>query len=211
MARIIGCRDLHYAILDSDTVNGEATYSEVKKIPSLINISISDTVEQSKFYSDDSIEQNFSKTAGKEVEIELGYITNELEADLTGKTYDSNGILIQKSDDSAPEIAIMFRAPKSKNGAFRYLTLFKGTLSRTESEYATQEDGVESSTVKLTGVFISLASNGIIGATADSDDTKTAAAIAKWFKDVYIPGKEDSSVRAIESKDSKKKEVNLEK
>lgn len=184
MARIIGCRDLHYAILKTDKVGGKATYDEVKKIPSLINISISDTVEQSKFYSDDQIEQNFSKTAGKEVEIELGYITNELEADLTGKTYTEDGVLIQKSDDTAPEIAIMFRAPKSKNGAFRYLKLFKGTLSRTESEYATQEDGVESSTVKLTGVFISLASNSAMGETVDSDDVGTEAVIAKWFTEV---------------------------
>lgn len=185
MARIIGCRDLHIAKLVADPVGGEPVYEEPVKVPSLINISISDTVEQSKFYSDDTIEQSFNKTSGKEVNIELGYITNELEALITGKEIDENGVLIQSSDNAPIEVALLFRAPKSKDGAFRYLCLYRGTLSRTESEFNTQEDSVESSTVSLTGTFIPLLSNGQIAATADSDDEQTAEAIASWFTTVY--------------------------
>ena len=185
MSRIIGCRDLHIAPLVSDTVGGQATYGNVARVPSLINISITDSVEQNKFYSDDSVEQSFSKTSGKEVTVELGYITNEIEALITGKEVDENGVLIQKSSDAPKEIALMFRAPKSKGGAFRYICLYKGTLARTESEYATQEDGVESSNVTLTGTFIPLLSNGLMSATADSDDSNTEESVAAWFTTVY--------------------------
>ena len=166
MSRIIGCRNLHIAKLLTDNAEG-ATWDTPVKVPSLVNLSISDTVEQSKFYSDDIVEQAFSKTSGKEVTIELGYMTNELEALVTGKEY-RDGVLVQKGDDTPPELAIMFQAPKSKGG-FRYMCLFKGSLARTESEYATQEDSVESATVTLTGTFIPLTFNGEMASTVDSD------------------------------------------
>lgn len=185
MSRIIGCRDLHVVPLVSDVISGTSTYGTPVRVPSLINISITDSVEQNKFYSDDSIEQAFSKTSGKDVTIELGYITNELEALITGKKIDENGVLIQSDSDAPSEVALLFRAPKSKGGAFRYICLYKGTLSRTESEYATQEDGVESSNVTLTGTFISLLSNGKMSAVADSDDEGTETSVQNWFTKVY--------------------------
>lgn len=185
MSRIIGCRDLHIAQLVKDVSGVGATYKAPVKVPSLISISISDSVEQNKFYSDDSVEQSFSKTSGKEVSIELGYITNELEAMITGKEVDESGVLVQTDSDAPAEIALLFRAPKSKGGDFRYICLYKGTLSRTESEYKTQEDGVDSSNVTLTGTFISLLSNGQMSAIADSDDEGTETAIEEWFTKVY--------------------------
>lgn len=185
MSRIIGCRDLHIAPLVSDPISGKPTYKTPTRVPSLVSINITDTVESSKFYSDDTVEQAFNKTSGKEVTIELGYITNELEALITGKKVDEKGVLIQSSNSSPTELAIMFRAPKSKDSAFRYICLYKGTLSRTEAEYATQEDGVESSTVTLTGTFMPLVCNSNMAAVADSDDLKAATAIEAWFTTVY--------------------------
>lgn len=185
MSRIIGCRDLHIVPLVTDAAGGTPTYGAPTRVPSLINISITDSVEQNKFYSDDSVEQAFSKTSGKDVTIELGYITNKLEALITGKKIDEHGVLVQSDSDAPAEVALLFRAPKSKGGAFRYICLYKGTLSRTESEYATQEDGVESSNVTLTGTFISLLSNGKMSAVADSDDDGTKDSVDNWFTKVY--------------------------
>ena len=194
MSRIVGVRDLYVAKLKTDNSEG-ATWDTPIRVPSLVSLSISDTVEQSKFYSDDTVEQSFSKTSSKEVTIELGYLTTDLESIITGKEYEE-GILLQGGDDAPPEIAIMFRSPKSKGG-FRYSCLYKGSLARTESEYATQEDTIESSTVTLTGTFISLAFNNKMGATADTDTvftddangTKAQALKAKidnWFTAVPL-------------------------
>lgn len=186
MSRIIGCRDLHIAELVEDLAGQTlAKFKTPVRIPSLISISITDSVEQNKFFSDDSVEQAFSKTSSKEVTIELGYITNEIEALITGKTIDASGVLVQKSDDTPTEIALLFRAPKSKDGAFRYLCLYKGTLTRNESEYATQEEGIESSNITLTGTFVPLLCNGKMASIADSNDTGTETAIGEWFTKVY--------------------------
>lgn len=186
MARIIGCRDLHIAKLTEDVSDGvTAKYDAPVAVPSLVSMKIKDNVEQSKFFSDDTVEQTFSKTSGKEVTIELGYLSNELEALITGKTVDANGVLVQSGDDMPKEVALLFRAPKSSSGDFRYICLYKGTLARTESEYNTQEEGVESSNVTLTGVFSPLISTGEMAAIADSDDIGTTESIAAWFTTVY--------------------------
>ena len=184
MSRIIGCRDLHIAELVTDA-GEKPTYKTPVKVPSLISVSITDSVEQSKFFSDDSVEQAFSKTSGKEVTIELGYLTNDLEARITGKEVDESGFLLQSGSDAPKEVALLFRAPKSKGNAFRYLCLYKGTLARTESEYTTQEEGVECSNVTWTGTLVPLLSTGRMAAVADSDDELTSEAVNAWFKTVY--------------------------
>lgn len=186
MSRIIGCRDLHIAELVTDSLSGGTpTYKTPIRIPSLVGVSISDAIEQGKFYSDDTVEQTFSKTSSKEVTIELGYLTNEVEALLTGKTVDSKGVLVQKDVDTPKEVALMFRAPKSKGGAFRYVCLFKGTLIKGESEFATQEDSIDPSNITLTGTFIPLLCNSSLSAVADSDDDIAAEAAENWFTSVY--------------------------
>lgn len=187
MSRIIGCRDLHIAKLTKDDVGTlKPKYETMIRVPSLINIGIKDKVESSNFYSDDTIEQAFNKTSDKEVDIELGYLSTELEALINGRTINADGVMEQKGDDASTEVALLFRAPKSKGGAFRYVCLYKGTLSNTDASYDTQEDKVKSANVKLKGTFIPLTCNGKFSAIADSDDTGLAAnIIADWFTEVY--------------------------
>lgn len=184
MSRIIGCRDLHIAELLTDPATGKPTYGTPKRVPSLISVSVSDTVEQVNFYSDDTVEQTSSKTSSKTVTIELGYLSNELESEITGKTFGTDGVLIQGASDAPKELALLFRAPKSKNGDFRYVCLYKGTLNRTENQYDTQEDIVESANITLTGTFIPCLSNGRMSAVADSEDSD-GTVISGWFTSVY--------------------------
>ena len=67
-----------------------------------------------------------------------------------------------------PELALIFEAPKS-NGASRYGVLYKGVFAIDGESYATQEDSVESQTVKLKGVFMPLVYNGKPSAKLDTD------------------------------------------
>lgn len=193
MSRIIGCQGLHIAEVTKDDATG-ATWGTPVKVPSLISIDIQDNSENVTFYSDDTVEQVVPSFAGKEVTIELGHITNELEAMISGNEY-ANGVFTQNANATGKEFALMFKAPKSKGGAFQYVCLYKGVLARTESNYKTKEDGVESSNVTLEGVFMPLQSNGRVAIKADSDDTGNTALIAKWFTQVPVV----SDVLAVKS------------
>ena len=120
MARIIGVNSLHIAEVTSDTVSG-TEFGTPKAVPSLISIDINDNTDSVTFYSDDTTEQVINAFAGKEVTITLGYISNELEAELSGNTY-KNGVFIQNSNSETKNYAIMFRAPLSKGG-YQYVCL----------------------------------------------------------------------------------------
>lgn len=189
MARIIGVNSLHIAEVTSDTVSG-TEFGTPKAVPSLMSIDINDNTESVKFYSDDTTEQVINAFAGKEVTITLGYISNELEAELGGNTY-KNGVFIQNANNETKNYAIMFRAPLSKGG-YQYVCLYKGVLARTESNYATKEDSVEGQTVTLTGVFMPLQSSGDVAIKANSTDTGNEALISKWFTQVPVVSGERS-------------------
>lgn len=184
MSRIIGCQGLHIAEVTKDDVAG-STWGTPVPVPSLISIDIADNSENVTFYSDDTVEQVIPSFTGKEITVTLGHISNELEAMISGNTYE-NGVFTQNANATAKEFALMFKAPKSKNGAFQYVCLYKGVLARTESNYKTKEDSVESSDVTLEGVFMPLQSNGKVAIKADSDDESPSALIGTWFTKVPV-------------------------
>ncbi len=193
MARIIGLKNLHYAVLKSDTKE-KVEYETPVKLESAINLDIQDNTEQVTFYSDDKVEQVINAFTGKEVTLELGYLPNDLEAKITGNTYNTTtGMFSQDSNAVAPELALIFEAPKS-NGASRYGVLYKGVFAIDGESYATQEDSVESQTVKLKGVFMPLVYNGKPSAKLDTDcEASDTTAKTNWFKKVIIEGLNDTA------------------
>lgn len=184
MSRIIGCESLFLAPVTKDDATG-TTFGAPKSVPSLISIDISDQTDNVTFYSDDRVEQVIPSFTGKEVTIELGYLTNELEGMISGNDF-TDGVLTQTTVSNAGEFALMFRAPKSRGGAFSYVCLYKGVLSKEESKYKGKEDKMESSNVTLKGVFMPLVSNGKVSIKADSDDASPSPLIKTWFDKVPV-------------------------
>lgn len=181
MSRIIGCQQLHIAEVTKDDTSG-VTFGNPEAVPSLISIEITDNTENVTFYSDDQIEQVIPAYSGKEVTIELGYLSNELEAKISGNSY-ANGVFVQNKDAVAKEFAILFRAPLSKGG-FQYVCLYKGVLSRESSNYKGKEESIESSNVVLNGIFMPLANNGMVSAKANDTEEGAQEVTKAWFQKV---------------------------
>ena len=199
MSRIIGCKNLHIAEVTKDDASG-TTWGTPEPVKSLISISITDQKENVTFYSDDSIEEVLPSFSGKEVTIELGYLTPEIEAKISGNTY-NKGLFTQSANATAKEFAILFEAPLSKGGT-RKVCLYKGVLAKDESAYQGKQESVESSNVTLTGVFMPLQSNGLVEIKADSNDTNLTSAeqqvVKTWF--TKVPEVPSSSYSAKEVK-----------
>lgn len=185
MSRIIGCRNLHLAEVLTDTAEG-STWGSPTPVKSLISISITDQKENVTFYSDDTIEEVLPSFSGKEVSIELGYLTPEVEAMISGNTYEK-GLFTQSANATAKNYALLFEAPLSKGGT-RKVCLYKGVLSKDESAYTGKGESIESSNVTLTGVFMPLQSNGLVEIKADSNDSalteQEQEVVNNWFTKV---------------------------
>lgn len=202
MSRIIGCRNLHLAEVTQDTAEG-TTWGTPTPVKSLISISITDQKENVTFYSDDSIEEVIPSFSGKEVSIELGYLTPEVEAMISGNTYEK-GLFTQSANATAKEFALLFEAPLSKGGT-RKVCLYKGVLAKDESSYQGKAESVESSNVTLSGIFMPLQSNGLVEIKADSNDSALTAqeqqVVTNWFKKVpEVPVADELAVRTVKSK-----------
>lgn len=198
MSRIIGVQSLYLAKLKKDVAGSAPSYEEPFAVPSLTALEINDNSEQTTWYSDDTIEQVLPTFAGKEVSIELGYLSNELEAKIMGYEY-RDGVITQTTDATAPEFAMMFKAPKSKGG-FQYVCLYRGVLAKSESSYKTKEDNIESSGAKLEGKFMALSSNGKVAIKVDTDqelEPATQELVTNWFK--TVPVQADAEMRVAKT------------
>lgn len=196
MSRIIGCKNLHLAPVTKDDATG-TTWGSPVAVKSLISISITDQKENVTFYSDDTIEEVIPSFAGKEVSLELGYLTPEVEAMISGNTYEK-GLFTQSANATAKEFALLFEAPLSKGGT-RKVCLYKGVLAKDESSYQGKGESVESSNVTLSGVFMPLQSNGLVEIKADSNDENLTATeqqiVTNWFKTVPEVSKATRAVK----------------
>ena len=183
--RIIGVKGLHIAEVLTDTAS-ETTWGTPVAVPSLISIDISDQKENVTFYSDDAIEQVIPAFSGKEVTIELGYLTHEIESMISGNEY-VEGVYVQKSDALSKNYALLFKAPLSTGGE-RFVCLYKGVLAKDESSYQGKGESIESSNVTLTGVFMPLQSNSAVEIKLDSTDSNLTAKqktmMTNWFTTV---------------------------
>lgn len=187
MARIIGCKGLHIAEVLTDTLTS-TTWGTPVPVPSLVSISVTDQKENVTFYSDDSIEQVIPAFSGKEVSIELGYLTPEIEAMISGNTY-KDGVYVQKGDAIAKEYALLFKAPLSRGGD-RLVCLYKGVLAKDEASYQTKQESIESSNVTISGVFMPLQSTNEVEIKLDTQDENLTAKQKQlantWFTKVPV-------------------------
>lgn len=182
MPRQIGLRDIHIALLQTDT-ESETTYDAVEKLERAITAKLTPKSSSEKVYSDDEVEEVLAKFDSCDIEIETNQLTLKSRAKLQGATL-INGELVEKSTDIPPEVAVGFRSKKS-NGKYKYVWLLKGKFELAEDEYSTETDKIESKTPKLKGTFYSRKSDNAWRLTLDEDEAGTSTTrVADWFKQV---------------------------
>ena len=196
MSRIIGCKNLHIAELTKDDATG-VQWKTPEPVKSLISISIADQKENVTFYSDDTVEEVIPTFGSKEVSIELGYLTPEVEAMISGNTYE-DGVYTQSANATAKEFALLFSAPLSKGGE-RRVCLFKGVLGRDESAYQGKAESVESSNVTLSGIFMPLQYDGTVERRVDTSDAQLTGE-GKTLSDAWFTTVPHSSAKALSAK-----------
>lgn len=196
MSRIIGCKNLHIAELIKDDATG-VEWKAPTPVKSLISISITDQKENVTFYSDDTVEEVIPTFGSKEVSIELGYLTPEIEAMISGNTYE-NGVYTQSANATGKEFALLFSAPLSKGGE-RKVCLFKGVLGRDESAYQGKTESVESSNVSLSGIFMPLQYDGTVERRVETSDAQLSGE-GKALSDAWFTAVPHSSAKAFTAK-----------
>lgn len=175
----VGLQDIYYAKVIKDDVTG-TEYGTPKALLPAITANVTPTVESATLHGNDG--PIVTANALSEIEVEIGVANLDLEqsADILGSTINADGLLIDNSDDQAPEIALGFRRSMS-DGSFIYTWLLKGKFSLPAEEATTKQGEIEFQTPTITGTFLKRLSDGHWRVRADSRNPDSAAAIAAWF------------------------------
>ena len=182
----IGLRDVHYALLTADEPGGSATYAAPVKVVGAISANINPNTSSSTLFADDGPYDAAATMGEISLELNLADIPDKTQAVWLGHTY-KNGMLIKKSTDVPPWLALGYRSLKS-NGAYRYVWLVKGKFAALEEEYGTKGDSVEFKTPTINGSFVKRDSDDVWEIKADSDAESPSSAIATWFTALPTPG-----------------------
>lgn len=175
----IGLRDVYYAKLLTDPVDGTPTYETPKHIAGAISANVNPNSSSATLFADDGPSDTAATLGEISLELNMKDLDLATQAELLGHTLD-NGVLKKKGADVPPWVAVGFRTLKS-NGSYRYYWLNKGKFATPEEDLQTKGDSIEFQTPTITGSFVKRDSDDEWQRQADSDDTESATAITKWF------------------------------
>ena len=175
----VGLNSLYYAVLASDTPLA-ATYNSPVAIAGAINAKISPKSNTETLYCDDGPDETVTSLGEIDVEFETKDIDLNTQAVLLGHSV-TGGVLIKKSTDTAPYVALGFKSKKS-NGSYRYVWLYKGKFALQEQEYQTAEDKPKFQTPKIKGTFIKRTFDNAWQKIGDEDHPDWAVSTGiNWF------------------------------
>jgi phi13 family phage major tail protein len=180
---LTGLEYLHYAKMSADTTSA-ATYATPKLIAGAINAKITPKVNSEVQWADNRVYAKASNLETVDVELEISEIPLDILCELLGHTM-VNGVMISKSTDQAPEVAIGFVSQK-KNKKKRFVWLYKGTFEIPTDENHTEEGKPKIASDKIRGTFVARNFDKAWRAIADEDAVNYTATIGNnWFTKVY--------------------------
>ena len=182
---LIGLKNAVYAIMTQDTAIG-VSYQAPKPLADAMDAKRTPKTNSEVIYADDGPSEVITVLAETTLELGVKYLTLEAKADLQGHSI-LGGILIKKSTDIPPYVAIGFKNRKS-NGKYVYVWLLKGKFDELETENQTLEAKANPKYPKLKGMFIKRTYDDIWEREADEDSLTYAPTIAaNWFTAVENP------------------------
>lgn len=182
MARQIGLKDIHIAILTKDDSTG-VTYSSPEKLERAISAKLSPKSNSENIYSDDTVEDIITAFEGIDVEVEINQLSLQSRAKLQGAKV-VKGVLIENKEDIPPTIALGFKSKKN-SGKYRYIWLLKGKFELASDEYDTEGEKPKPQSAKLKGQFFPRDSDGNYRFIADEDmEGIDTTILNSWFTTV---------------------------
>ncbi|MDK2918987.1 MAG: hypothetical protein PWQ37_1720 [Candidatus Petromonas sp.] len=182
MARQIGLRDIHIAILTQDDNLG-VTYDTPVKLERAISAKLTPKLSSENIYSDDTVEDVITAFEGVDVEIEVNQLSLDSRAKLQGAKV-VKGVLIESKEDIPPTLALGFKSKKN-NGKYRYVWLLKGKFELASDEYDTEAERPQPKSAKLKGTFFARDYDGNFRFIADEDQAGVDQTIIDgWFTSV---------------------------
>lgn len=184
----IGLEKLYYALVTKDD-DADLTYETPVYLPGVKEISVNPTAQTTKLYAENKLWEQESAIDEIQASIDLADLSNKESAVLLGQTVATEGGIFASDGDSAPYVALLYKANKSNKQA-RYQVLYKGKFSLPQETSKTKEGQTEFQTPKMSAIFQPTINNGNWKYQVDTDDPDCPVGIdTSFFTSVIIPTK----------------------
>lgn len=193
----IGLKNLVYAIMSS-TDDGATVpvYNTPVKIAEAITAKISPKMTTDPIWADDAPAELIQVTGQIDVEFAVKDVPLSVQAALLGNTITA-GVLIRKTTDIAPYVAIGYKAKKS-NGKYRYVWIYKGKFEVPEQNNETLADKAKAINPTLKGTFVKRLYDDAWQKIADEDETGYVSTTGtNWFN--YVDNSSDITPPTVSS------------
>lgn len=175
-------KNVHAAILTKGD-DGTFTYATPQAIPGAVSISLDAEGESSPFYADGIVYFRSTVNNGYSGDLEIALIPEWFRTDILQEAKDSNGVLIERSDNTeSVYFALLFEFDGDVN-AIRHV-LYNCTASRPSIESETKEDTIEPGTETLS-LTADPREDGLV--KSRTGDMTSEAIYAGWYASVYTP------------------------
>lgn len=177
---LYGIRKVYASLLTES--DGVITYGTPFALEGATGFSPEPQGEKVTFYADNKIYFRKDVNNGYEGELTLAVLPEDFLTQIMGRTVDSNGAVVENSDDSQARFALMFEAEGDpKNRRYVY---WDCTASRPTREHSTTEESLEVGTESITITIAPRSTDNAVGAYMELTDDN-ASSYNAWFTTVY--------------------------
>ena len=176
-----GLSNCYYAPI-TDTTGGVYTYGTPVAIPGAVNLSLSPSGDTNDFYADNIIYFTSTANQGYEGDLEIAMIPDSFRTAILGENIDTNGALIETSEDTNTGFAFGFQIEGDKAG--RRFWYYNCSVSRPANNGATIESSITPQTDTLTMKAMPRSGDKAVRVFLEKTDDNTAV-YNSFFDSVY--------------------------
>jgi len=179
-----GLDKVHIAFLTDDTT---PTWETPVAIPGAVRFSPEPQGEETTFYADNGPYFTYTSNNGYTAELEMANLPDDVLAEMLGWEIDANGMLVETTDGTPKEFALMGQIlGDKKNRRFVY---YRCKASRPTAEHNTRGESVEptTQTLNITILPIEIGGKNVVRGVIELNDTNQAIYDA-FFSTVTVPG-----------------------
>lgn len=187
----IGLDKPYFSIITEDA-NGQETYGTPKVMAKAIQADLTVNNATASLYADDGVDESVDEFTSGTLSLGLNDLASTVAAELLGARVDTNGVLVNSTNDIAPYVAVGFRARKA-NGKYRYFWLYRVKFGVPATKLATKGESITFQTPTIEGTVMrrnkpdTQDKHPWKTEVTDGDTGVSAATISGWFSAVYEP------------------------
>ena len=177
-----GLKNVHFAKMIVSEEDGSISYAKPVRIPGAVNLSLDPQGDKADFNAYDVIFFSDYANNGYSGDLEVAKIPDEFLKEILGQAVDTNGAIIESSEDKSSKFALMFEVNGDVNA--KRVVYYNCSASRPKAEASTVGTTKEPKTDTITITASARSTDNLVRASLEPDD-KNKTVYEKFYEKVY--------------------------